>query len=279
MTDHANSDDTNPLGQPTQYLFEYAPDLLFAIPRQPERIQLGLTAPLPFTGVDIWNAYELSWLRPGGRPQVAEGEIRIDAASQNIVESKSLKLYLNSFNDSTFESTDQVRKTIEKDICGLVEGTAEVCLRVDASPEPAPTRTLPAVNLDTFEPGAPEGTVNPRLLKCLPDTGNQALQRFHTNLFRSLCPITGQPDWADVYVTCRGPGMDPTSLLQYLISYRRHGGYHEQCVERIFADIQQQCGPNELTVYARFLRRGGVDINPFRSNFEGSPDNIRSWRQ
>lgn len=270
----------NPLGQPTDYLYEYAPHLLHAIPRQPARDQLGLSAPLPFTGVDIWNAYELSWLDSARQPCVAVAEIVVDATSTSIIESKSLKLYLNSLNDTVFDSIEHVCNVITTDLTRLLGGG--VSIQLHQTPDATRPMPLDGISLDQLRPGAPADEVNPDLL-CLagahPEREENVSETFHTHLFRSLCPITGQPDWADLMVRYTGTALDPTSLLRYLNSYRRHGGYHEQCVERIFADILTRCRPTQLSVYARFLRRGGLDINPFRSNFEQPPANRRTWRQ
>ncbi len=267
----------SPLGKNSDYPQQYSPEQLFGIARAENRAALGLDHDLPFSGEDIWNAWELTWLDEGGMPQVACAEIRVAADSPNIVESKSLKLYLGSFTMTRFDSAAAVTDALQNDIsacCGV-----EVQVRLFSPDETAAAEygllegsTLDdrAVSCDTWE-------VNAGLLQADPvSTVNESL---HSNLLRSLCPVTGQPDSGSILIKYRGPRIDRDSLLRYIVSYRQHADFHENCVERVFVEIMQHCAPTKLTVYARYQRRGGIDINPFRSNFEASAANIRLWQQ
>lgn len=251
------------LGKATDYQFEYNPGLLFPISRQAGRELLGIHDMLPFHGIDRWTAYELSWLNPQGLPQVAIAEFDFRCESPNIIESKSLKLYLNSFNQSFFAGVDDVQQTIAADLsraCGLA---------VEARLYPlAEYVYLPANDcrcLDSLQVACSIYQPEPGLLA----TGTRKVtEKLSSHLFRSLCPVTGQPDWASVFIAYTGKEIIAESLLQYLVSYRNHQGFHEQCVEQIFVDVIKHCQPEQLAVYARFMRRGGLDINPLRSTGE-----------
>jgi 7-cyano-7-deazaguanine reductase len=259
--------DDSPLGKATAYPDRYDPSLLFALGRSIQRDLMGLREPLPFTGIDIWTAYEISWLNPAGTPQLAIGEMRVPANSPAIVESKSLKLYLGSFAQEPVASRAELTQTLKRDlarVCGveigveLIAPSAGACLVSD----------LPGESIDGELVDGAQPRPTPTLLSANDDLADEALC---SALFRSNCPVTGQPDYADVLVRYRGPRIDRAGLLRYLISYRRHAAFHENCVERIFVDVTRECHPQQLTVYARFTRRGGIDINPFRSNFESAP--------
>ena len=234
---------------------------------------------LPFAGEDIWNAYELSWLDTVGKPMVATGEFRIPANSPNIIESKSLKLYLNSLNGARYESPEAVRSTIAADL-GRVCG-AEALVRLHASEFAGmPAQGEPVGHcIDTEELEEPTYDLDPELLNDSVDSQSPDAETLHSNLLKTNCPVTGQPDWATVMIRYRGPRIRRAALLAYLVSYRNHAEFHEQCVERMFVDIERFCRPLALSVYARYLRRGGLDINPFRSNFETPPPNVRLLRQ
>jgi 7-cyano-7-deazaguanine reductase len=267
--------DRSPLGQATGYPDRYDPSLLFGIERATQRAQFNAKAGLPFSGVDIWTAYEISWLDDCGKPQAAIGDFRIGADSRAIVESKSLKLYLGSFAQERFATPDDVLRTIQADL----ETTCAAPVGVALLPVPATLRVaeLPGTLIDAIgvEPDRyqPDATL-------LGYGSSFADETLRSALFRSNCPVTGQPDYADVMVRYRGPRIDRAALLRYFISYRTHAAFHEACVERMFVDIALRCRPERLTVYARFLRRGGIDINPFRSNFEPAPArNERTPRQ
>ena len=267
---------TNPLGQTTEYPQEYAPDVLFPIPRSEGRSALGLETPLPFTGIDIWNAWELTWLDSSGRPVAAIATMRIDAASPNIVESKSLKLYLGSFAMSRFGNAADVARTIGSDLKKTVGKGVEVEIDTDLDNPSRSIDELPGISIDSASCSGTGEDVDPGLLSA---SGETVTETLHSHLLRSLCPVTGQPDIGSVMIHYRGPCIDRASLLDYIVSYRQHQDFHEACVERIFLDIRNQCAPEELTVYACYNRRGGIDINPFRTDFDDEPPNLRLWRQ
>ncbi|MDE0006161.1 MAG: NADPH-dependent 7-cyano-7-deazaguanine reductase QueF [Rhodospirillaceae bacterium] len=267
--------DTIPSGQPA----EYSPDLLRSIPRAEGRSRLGIAGALPFAGEDIWNAYELSWLDADGKPMVATGEFRIPANSPNIIESKSLKLYLNSLNGARYESPDTVRSTIATDLGGVCGAEAQVRLHSSTSAG-VPAQGEPVGHcIDTEALEMPAYDLDSGLLHESVDSRSPISETLHSNLLKTNCPVTGQPDWATVMIRYRGPRIRRQALLAYLVSYRNHAEFHEQCVERMFVDIERYCQPAALSVYARYLRRGGLDINPFRSNFETPPPNVRLLRQ
>jgi len=264
----------SPLGKTTTYSSQYDPGLLFGIPRVESRSALGLGNDLPFNGCDIWNAWELTWLGPNGVPQIASAIVRVPAYSPNIIESKSLKLYLNSFAMSNFASTDEVRTALEKDLAGCTG--ADVDIRILSSENDCTIGSLDSICIDSTGATCHVFDVDASLLSAGDDTVSEAL---HSHLLHSLCPVTDQPDVGSVQITYKGPRIDRSSLLRYIVSFREHNDFHEACVERMFVDILQQCAPEQLSVYARYQRRGGIDINPFRSNFESEPANTRLWRQ
>ena len=263
------------LGQATEYPQEYAPGVLCAVPRSNGRAALGLGAALPFRGVDIWTAWELSWLEPGGKPVVATAEIRVPADSPDLVESKSLKLYLGSFAMTRYPSPDEVVTLVEADLARAAGAPVGVKLRLGEGP--AGVGTFSGTCIDGLDLPGTSPAVDRGLLATM---GNETVEdSLHTHLLRSLCPVTGQPDIGSVLVHYRGPKIDPASLLAYVVSFRTHQDFHEACVERMFCDIRETCGTEALSVYARYTRRGGIDINPFRSDFEPDPGNLRLWRQ
>ncbi|ORJ62511.1 NADPH-dependent 7-cyano-7-deazaguanine reductase QueF [Geothermobacter hydrogeniphilus] len=268
-----------PLGKVSCYADVYDPGLLCPVPRSLKREELGLAEPLPFAGEDLWNAYELSWLNARGKPVVALGEFRFPCDSANLVESKSLKLYLNSFNQTRFDDFGQVRKTITADLSAAAGGTVQVSLEPVAGPGLLSVSTLPGRCIDDLDIAIDDYGLAPELLRGAADDERIVTETLHSHLLKSNCLVTGQPDWGSVLIRYRGPRIDPAALLRYLVSFRRHNEFHEQCVERIFVDLQRFCRPRQLTVYARYTRRGGLDINPFRSNFEVSAENLRLVRQ
>jgi len=261
-----------PLGRPTSYPDRYAPDLLFPIPRSDARARLGIGAPLPFDGADLWTAWELTWLTPSGKPAIAAAEIRVPASSPNIIESKSLKLYLNSFAMTTPDHDAGPAATIARDLSACAGAEVGVRLFDTSTITPLPGASLDdeAVSTDTYD-------VDAALLEI--DAGTVVTETRHSGLLRSLCPVTAQPDFGAVIVRYEGPRIRPGSLLRYIVSFRQHQDFHEACVERMFRDIAERCAPERLTVYARYQRRGGLDINPFRSSFETEPPAIRAWNQ
>lgn len=266
------------LGQQTDYPDNYSPELLFPIPRMQAREPLGLTRELPFTGADIWNAWELTWLGSTGQPQVATAEIVVPAESPNIVESKSLKLYLNSFAMSRFSSQQEVTGTLQKDLSACVGAALTVSvLPIEASQSRRVSR-LAGACLDAVPVTCTTWEVDAGLLGA--DRANIVAEDLHTHVLRSLCPVTGQPDSGSVQISYIGPKINQASLLRYIVSFRRHQDFHEACVERMFLDILQRCRPEKLSVHGRYQRRGGIDINPFRSNDpRDKPLNLRLWRQ
>ncbi len=263
----------------TEYPREYSPHLLQPIPRAEGRHRLGIAAALPFSGEDIWNAYELSWLNLKGKPVAAIGEFRVPATSPNMVESKSLKLYLNSLNGTGYETIAAARETIADDLSRLCGADVRVRIRPADATEPYEQGKPAGRCIDSADMEISNYELDPQLLLNGSDLRSEVSETLYSNLLKTNCPVTGQPDWATVLIRYRGPKIRRRRLLAYLISYRRHAEFHEQCVERMFLDLQHFCQPRSLTVYARYLRRGGLDINPFRSNFEAAPRNVRLPRQ
>ena len=268
-----------PLGKPTEYSADYDPTLLCPIPRRIKREEIGLVAPLPFHGVDIWNAYELSWLTPRGKPVVAMGEFRIPCSSGFIIESKSLKLYLNSFNQTRFDDMEAVRALLSKDIAGAAGAPVDVRLAEATEVVSWQVQSLPGSCIDDLDLEISQYELQPELLATAAEPGTSVSETLHSHLLKSNCLVTRQPDWASIMVRYRGERIKEEQLLRYLVSFRRHNEFHEQCVERIFYDLLRYCRPDQLTVYARYTRRGGLDITPFRSNFESQVDNLRLPRQ
>ncbi len=271
---------TGPLGQTTEYISRYAPELLFPIARQELRQRLGIEAPLPFVGVDIWTAYEVSWLLPGGKPAVALAEFQVPCESPYMVESKSFKLYLNSFNQTAFDGVEQVRDTLASDLSRVCGAAVQVQLQsLQAAARQQPLSALAGACLDDIPLRVERYTPAAELLS-LDDSGAVVEETLYSDLLKSNCPVTGQPDWASVQVHYRGAAIDRASLLRYIISFREHQDFHEHCVERMFMDIQARCRPESLAVYARYTRRGGLDINPFRASEPGLvPQPCRLLRQ
>ena len=269
--------DRAPLGHATGYPDTYDPAQLFTVSRAPPRAALGLTAALPFTGSDLWTAYELTWLDPRGKPAIAIATIQVPASSPSIIESKSMKLYLGSLAQSSFDSAGQIVSTIERDLAAAAGAPVRVTLTDATTFAQERLADLDGESLDTLPVDCSVYEVDPATLIASGETVEEALT---TNLFRSVCPVTGQPDIASMRIAYRGARIDRAGLLRYLVSYRRHPGFHEHCVERIFVDLLSRCRCEELTVYARFTRRGGIDINPFRTNAAAAiPPNIRTARQ
>ena len=267
----------SPLGQAAPYLDQYSPELLHPIARAEQRNALGIDDPPPFTGIDIWNAWELTWLDSDGKPLVGTAELRIPADSPNIVESKSLKLYLNSFSMTQYVAESDVIETIEQDLGVCVD--ADVGVRIGSASSlygPIVSR-LPGTCIDDLRVPCDAYDVDKRLLRASAE--KVIREDIYSHLLRSLCPVTNQPDMGSILISYKGPRIDRESLLQYIVSYREHNDFHENCVERMFVDIMERCQPEQLTVYARYHRRGGIDINPFRSNFEDNVPNVRLWRQ
>jgi 7-cyano-7-deazaguanine reductase len=266
-----------PLGRATAYPETYSPDLLYAIARTDSRVALGLGDDLPFHGADVWNAWELTWLNPAGLPQVATAEITVPADSPNIIESKSFKLYLGSFAMSEFASIGDVEAVISKDLASRTGAQVNARLRAPLATHASTIARPPGHRLDGLSVSCDAYEVDSGFLRA--DADEVVSEDLYSHLLRSLCPVTNQPDMGSVMISYKGPRIDREALLRYIVSYRQHKDFHESCVERMFIDILELCRPEKLTVYARYLRRGGIDINPFRSNFEEDPPNARLWRQ
>lgn len=264
---------TSPLGKKVTYIETYAPDLLFPIARAEAR-EASRINPKLFQGYDIWNGYELSWLNPQGKPEIALLELQIAANSTHLVESKSLKLYLNSFNQTKFTSKEVVEQTLHHDLSQAVQGS--ISLKLFTTPKAEAFKEPPGSCLDLLDIETSTYSIDPRFLKTYPE---QVEETLHSNLLKSNCLATGQPDWGTLIIHYHGPKIDHEGLLKYIISYRGHAGFHEHCVEQIYQHLYDYCKPKKLTVYARYTRRGGLDINPFRSNFEAQPSNERLIRQ
>ncbi len=267
----------SPLGRAAEYPEQHDPGVLFSIDRAAQRALLGFDGALPFGGVDLWTAYELSWLDRLGKPQVAIATFAVPADSPRLVESKSVKLYLTGFNLTRFDAQSAVAAVLARDISNSVDAAIEVTLTPPDADGALPLAELSGICLDALPIAVPHYEPAPEALTAAGPARSEAL---YTRLFRSVCPVTGQPDYASVQVAYRGAAIDPAGLLRYLVSFRRHPGFHEHCVERIFADVWRRCRPATLSVYARFTRRGGIDINPYRSSEGGGPPaHVRTARQ
>jgi len=269
---------TSPLGKVSSYITQYTPSLLYAIPRKSKRDEINIPNLLPFYGFDTWNAYEVSWLNIKGKPIVAIIQFDIACNSTNIIESKSFKLYLNSFNNTQFNSADEVITTLQTDITRAVNGEVSIHLfEIDAFSQQS-IINFTGECLDQYDITCNTYTINPDYLKC--NIHKKVEEVLYSNLLKSNCLVTGQPDWGSVQISYKGSAIDKPGLLQYIVSFRNHNEFHEQCVERMFMDIMQYCQPDCLTIEARYTRRGGLDINPIRSTEKIMPaKNIRMARQ
>lgn len=274
-----NSIENSSLGKAVSYGGQYDASVLYPIPRAEKRHEIGIGEVLPFAGVDIWNAYEFSWLDARGKPKVALIEFRIPVTSPNIIESKSFKLYLNSYMQTRFADSEILRQQIARDLSRAAGANVSVMLVTVNAVASAEIEVLEGTLIDDLPIDIENyGPPNAKYLSA--DPGIVTDEVLVSHLLKSNCPVTGQPDWASVQIAYRGPRLDRDGLLRYLISYREHNEFHEQCVERIFVDILRECSPQRLSVYARYTRRGGLDINPFRAS-PGlpNPGNPRTARQ
>ncbi len=265
------------LGQQSAYISQYTPSLLQPVPRSLNRDDLGLRGELPFQGGDVWTLYELSWLNAKGKPVVAIGEVFVPATSPNLIESKSFKLYLNSFNQTRCDSLEAVQALLVQDLSGCAGAPVSVTLfTLDQAPHQI--AQLPGECIDNLDIEVDGYEFDETLLQGA--AGRESVEEtLHSHLLKSNCLVTSQPDWGSVVIHYRGPRLDREKLLRYLISFRQHNEFHEQCIERIFTDLKHFCAPEQLTVHARYTRRGGLDINPFRSDWEPVPANLRLIRQ
>lgn len=266
-----------PLGQKTEYHDKYNAALLYAVPRALNREHIGVASTQPFFGYDIWNAYEVSWLNPKSKPQVALAEFVFPCDSECLVESKSFKLYLNSFNNTVFQSSDEVIACLKKDLSALCGATVQVKLVTVSELNGMRLASFDGVCLDDLDINCEFSKVAP---ECLHVEDHVVSEAVYSDLLKSNCLVTGQPDWGSVQIQYEGQQINHETLLQYIVSFRNHNEFHEHCVERIFTDILNICKPKKLTVYARYTRRGGLDINPFRSSeLCPAPENLRFARQ
>jgi 7-cyano-7-deazaguanine reductase len=270
-----------PLGKTSSYIDQYDASLLFPIPRAGKRAEIGLVDPvsMPFFGADMWTAYEVSWLNARGKPQVALAHITVPCESPNIIESKSFKLYLNSFNGSIFADFDTVAAVMKQDLSAAAGSNVGLRLLKPESFDAQAIHELDGLSLDRLDIDCTRYTPTPDLLK-LEAEEIPISEVLVSHLLKSNCLVTGQPDWGSVQISYSGRAINQEGLLQYLVSFRNHNEFHEQCVERIFMDIWTRCKPTKLAVYARYTRRGGLDINPYRTSTPAAlPANIRTARQ
>ena len=267
------------LGQNTEYKSQYDASLLQAVPRRLNREGLRIVEQQPFNqGADVWSCYELSWLNPHGLPQVAIADVEIDFKSENLIESKSFKLYLNSFNQTKFASIEEVEQTLTRDLSQCASGQVSVRIHKLADYTNQPIVNFAGECIDEQEIQIESYTFSNQYLENIAED-EIVEETLVSHLLKSNCLITSQPDWGSVQIHYVGKRLNREKLLRYLVSFREHNEFHEQCVERIFTDLIQFAKPEKLTVYARYTRRGGLDINPFRSNFERVPVNLRMARQ
>ena len=285
------SPEQSQLGKASAYADEYDASLLFPIARAGKREEIGVTTQAPFFGADMWTAYELSWLNLRGKPQVALAQVVVPCETPNIIESKSFKLYLNSFNNSRFADASEVLALLRRDLSEAAWRGAVLQTAASAPPsigvklllpdlfDREPLQELDGLNLDRLDVECTRYTPAPDLLTANTDEASVS-EVLTSHLLKSNCLVTGQPDWGSVQISYTGPQIDQEGLLQYLVSFRNHNEFHEQCVERIFMDIWSRCKPAKLAVFARYTRRGGLDINPFRTSYpQALPPAVRTARQ
>jgi len=266
-----------PLGKQSSYISHYQPGLLFPISRASKRDEIGISSALPFYGNDIWNAFEVSWLNAKGKPIVGAAEFFFPCESPNIIESKSFKLYLNSLNNTSFNSFAEVKKILARDLSEAAGAVVSVKLFPLSHAAVNIAQQFDGICLDDLDIACDTYTTQPEYLA----TENNAItETLHSDLLKSNCLVTGQPDWGSLQITYTGKQINHAGLLKYIVSFRNHNEFHEQCVERIFMDVMTHCQPEKLFVYARYTRRGGLDINPYRANYSlNDIENQRLFRQ
>ncbi len=282
-----DSPEGSQLGRASAYIDQYDPAQLFPIARATQREAMGIRPDaLPFFGADLWTAFELSWLNLRGKPQVALAHFTVPCETPNIIESKSFKLYLNSFNGTAFASIDEVRERLRTDLAEALwrgsERSAGIGVRLVAPElfDREPVHELDGLNLDRLDIECTHYHPAPELLRVEADIETPVTETLTSRLLKSNCLVTGQPDWGSVQIRYTGLPIDQAGLLAYIVSFRNHNEFHEPCVERMFTDIWRQCRPTKLAVYARYTRRGGLDINPFRtSSPQALPPGVRTARQ
>ncbi|WP_067519094.1 NADPH-dependent 7-cyano-7-deazaguanine reductase QueF [Endozoicomonas ascidiicola] len=271
----------SPLGKNSGYKSEYDPTTLYPIERREKREELGISRDtLPFFGRDLWYAYELSWLNASGKPMVRVARFEIPCDSPCVIESKSFKLYLNSFNETRFDSEHDVEKALICDLSNTAQAQVSVMLMTIEAFEDRGVDSTPGVNIDDLDIAIDCYQYNPDLLAgSVPNDGEMINETLNTHLLKSNCPVTDQPDWGTLVISYRGQAIDREALLKYICSFRNHQEFHEQCAERVFVDLQKHYKLDVLTVYAQYLRRGGLDINPWRSTLDVNPEALRFVRQ
>lgn len=279
MVDIVKKTSSLPLGKQSEYVQTYMPSLLYPIARQDNRAAIGLTGEqLPFSGTDVWTAYELSWLDLDGKPQVAIGEFHFPSSCPAMIESKSFKLYLNSFNQTSFSGYPDVIQTLEMDLGTASKGPVYVRLSPLTQNSHRNIGHFAGESLDHLPVTVTEYQPNPLLLS-VDNADHIVTESLYSDLLKTNCPVTGQPDWASVSISYRGAAINREGLLKYIISFRQHQDFHEHCIERMFVDLQARCKPEQLTVYGRYTRRGGLDINVFRTDTQDEVSDIRLIRQ
>jgi 7-cyano-7-deazaguanine reductase len=289
MSASNNTPEQSQLGKASSYVDQYDPSLLFPIPRQGKREEIGITGQPPFFGADLWTAYELSWLNLRGKPQVALARITVPAESTHIIESKSFKLYLNSFNNTRLNDASELVSRLRQDLSAAIWGVRGPSAAIKAAvgvqlvmPDAFDhelVQELDGLSLDRLDLDCDQYQPNADLLTATFDEA-PVTETLTSNLLKSNCLVTGQPDWGSVRISYSGPQIDQAGLLRYIVSFRNHNEFHEQCVERIFMDVWRRCKPTKLEVYARYTRRGGLDINPWRTSHPQSPPFfVRNARQ
>lgn len=276
----------SPLGRESSYPATYAPGLLCPLPRAPKRHEIGIEGTPLFMGADLWTAFELSWLNPRGKPQVAVGHITVPADTPHIIESKSFKLYLNSLNQTVFDDAQSVQARLRHDLSAAAWNSPQPAsqvgvqvLDVHSHDRRWLVQPMPGLSLDRLDVECTHYNPAPELLHA--DASQPMVEEvLVSDLLKSNCLVTGQPDWGSVQIAYSGAPIDQAGLLRYLVSFRNHNEFHEQCVERIYMDIWRRCQPLRLSVYARYTRRGGLDINPFRTSHpQALPSSVRTPRQ
>jgi 7-cyano-7-deazaguanine reductase len=283
-----NTPEQSALGKTSAYPDQYDASLLFPLSRTPKRQEIGVGSALPFMGADLWTAYELSWLNQRGKPQVALAQLVVPCETPNIIESKSLKLYLGSFSNSRFADAADVLSRLKADLGQALwqteggapaSGSVGVKLIAPEDFDRQAIEELDGLSLDRLDIDCEHYTPAPELLSAAFE--EQPVSEVLTSrLLKSNCLVTGQPDWGSVQISYSGPQIEQGGLLRYLVSFRNHHEFHEQCVERIFMDVWSRCKPTRLSVYARYTRRGGLDINPFRTSHpQALPTAVRTARQ
>ena len=276
----------SPLGKASSYTDHYDPALLFPIARADKRREIGVGERPPFFGADLWTAYELSWLNPRGKPQVAIAQVTVPCETPHIIESKSFKLYLGSFTNTRFADAAEVQAHLRADLnaalwrgAPAMQSGVGVRLLLPEMFDREPIQEMDGLSLDRLDIECTQYTPAPELLRANFDE-QPVTEVLTSNLLKSNCLVTGQPDWGSVRISYSGPQIDQGGLLRYLVSFRNHNEFHEQCVERIYMDVLTRCKPAKLAVYARYTRRGGLDINPFRTSHpQALPANTRTARQ